>query len=684
MSLSSTAAARALPLILGGALAAVAFGAQGGTELTRTVITEVAVVVACGGVAAVSILWGRQGAIQGVTTLLLFALLAFLTALSVLWSIAPGLTYLEAGRTFAYLAIFGAAIAGARLAPQATPRVLQGLAIGTLLPVGYALISRVWPGTLAEDELSNRLGQPFGYWNAVGSVAAMGVPVLLWLGSRRAGSPAARIAAYPAMGACILAVLLTQSRGAAVAAALGAIVWFAVVPLRLRSLPLLAIPLAVAAVVGAWALSKDPFTKSLQPLSAKEAVAGDFGLLLLAMLVLLLLAGAAVNAGAARRAPSPRLRRRVGIAAVAVAVLIPLAGLTSVAFSERGIGDRLDELTSETEIGPEEGGSRVLASESSRGKYWREAFRVFDERPLAGTGAGTFVKARLRHRNDDTSVTRHAHGWVPQTMADLGLLGLGVSVLLLLAWLIAALSATGLLPRRLVRRSDDETPAPRRDWDTSRIALVAMMLVPLVFGAQSLVDWTWFVPGPTAVALVAAGFVVARGPLGVPEPIPPENRRRPGATRIAAALVAVLAAGLVAWSIWQPEAAERATDDAGALADERSYDEAIARTADAEDLNPLSPDPLLVRAAIETEAGRVREAEESLERAVLRFPGDYITWYRLAAFQLGTLDAPEQALETVQGAIYLNPNAEAPRRVFFDARARLREKTGTAEPGLNE
>ena len=32
-----------------------------------------------------------------------------------------------------------------------------------------------------------------------------------------------------------------------------------------------------ASAVGAWALSKDPFTKSLQPLSAKESVAGDFG-----------------------------------------------------------------------------------------------------------------------------------------------------------------------------------------------------------------------------------------------------------------------------------------------------------------------------------------------------------------------------------------------------------------------
>ena len=232
----------------------------------------------------------------------------------------------------------------------------------------------------------------------------MAVPIALWLGSRRSGSPTARVLAYPAMGACILAILLTQSRGAAAAALVGALAWFVLVPLRLRSLPVLLVPLAGAVAVGAWALSKDPFTKTLQPLSAKESVAGDFGGLVFLMLLLLVLVGAAVEAGAARRVPSARARRRIGIAAVAVACLVPLAGFTSVAFSERGIGERIDELTSETEVAPEEGGGRVFAASSSRGKYWREAFRVFDARPLEGVGAGRVRRRpappphrRLRH-----------------------------------------------------------------------------------------------------------------------------------------------------------------------------------------------------------------------------------------------------------------------------------------------
>jgi hypothetical protein len=450
-------------------------------------------------------------------------------------------------------------------------------------------------------------------------------------------------------------------------------------------LPVLAAPLIAATAVGAWALSKDPFTKSLQSLPARESVAAEFGGLVFLMLAVLLLAGAAVEARSARQVLSARMRRRVGIAAVATACLVPLIGLTSVAFSERGLGDRIDELTSETKVGPQEGGGRVFAASSSRGKYWREAFRVFDAKPLEGVGAGAFAIGRLRERTD-TSVTRHAHGWIPQTMADLGLLGLGVTTLLALAWIVAALSATGLLPRRLTRVTDSDEVPPRRDWDASRIALVTLAIVPLAFAVHSFVDWTWFIPAPAVAALAAAGFVAGRGPLGADELHGRTEKIswRPTNPRLPAALATIAAAILLAWAIWQPEASDRATSEALALSDERRFDEAIAKTEEARDLNSLTPDPLFVRAAAEKAAGREDDARQSLEKAVLSFPGDPQTWLRLASFELGTLDAPEQALETMKGVLYLDPHSRAGREVFLSARARLREQTGLAQPGLND
>jgi hypothetical protein len=682
----ASGAASAAAVILGGALAGVAFGAAGGTELTRTTIVEVLMVLVSALVIAAAMLWGRPIRHYGATSLVLFAALAAFTALSVTWSLVPELAYIESGRTLAYLATFAAAVAAGRVAPEASGVVIKGVLIGALAAVAYALASRIWPGTLAENELSNRIGQPFQYWNAVGSTAALAIPAALWLGSRRTGSVLGRALAYPAVGACVLAILLTQSRGALAAAALGAIAWFAVVPLRLRSLPVLLGGALGGGVVAAWALSKDAFSQSLQPLSAKESVAGEFGLLVVLMGLGLLFVGLAVNLGLGRVAAPMRLRRRLGVGAVVVACAVPLVAFTSVAFSDRGLGgtidDRLDELTSETETAPTEGAGRIAAASSTRGKYWREAGRVFADRPAVGLGAGNFATARLRHRKDET-VSRHAHGFVAQTLADLGVIGLVLTTALLLAWLVAALRTTALYPRRLpFRRGEGDEPPPRRDWTGERAALVALSLVAVVFGLQSAIDWTWFVPGPTAMALVAAGFVAGRGPVAAvmggartselsalrwPPP-------KPSSGGLAAAGAVGIAAIVMAWAIWQPEASDRASNTALELIDERAYQSAIAETEDAADANPLSPEPLFVRAVAETAAGDEAAAHRTLERAVLEFPGNPQTWLRLATFQLRTLDRPEDALETVRGVLYLDPFSRHGRQLFLDARVRLREQ----------
>jgi hypothetical protein len=254
-----------------------------------------------------------------------------------------------------------------------------------------------------------------------------------------------------------------------------------------------------------------------------------------------------------------------------------------------------------------------------------------------------------------------------------------VTSLLLLAWLFAAARTLAFHPRRWPgRRSGEELPV-RRDWSSERIALVALALTAIVFGMQSAIDWTWFVPGPTAMALVAAGFVAGRGPLaavtGQGETVElskPLTDRSP--LRLAAAAGVMVATVLAAWAIWQPEAADRATGDALTRLDQREFEAALVKIEDARAANPLSADPLLVRAAIETQADREADARQTLEDAVLKFPGSYDTWYRLAAFQLGTLDRPLKAAETIRGALYLDPLSTSARQLFLEARARARAK----------
>ena len=671
---------------LGASLAAVAFAAKGGTDLTRTTIVELVVVLAAGLTLALVLVHRRAAPVYGGAAVALFAAYAAMTALSATWSIEPAESVREAGRTFAYLAVFTTAVALAHLRPRAAPVVVGGVLIAGVAVCAWALVTRVFPAALADGVLllGTRLSEPFGYSNALGGTAATCIPAALWLGSRRTARPGLAALAYPAFGVLLLTLLLTQSRGALAAAALATLLWLALVPLRLRTLAVILVAAAPVAPIAAWALSKGAFAGTAGALSAREAVAGDFGLMVLTLVAVLTGVGLAVQVGCSRRAPSLGLRRRAGIALAVAACALPLAGLTSVAMSDGGlagtISDRIEELTGETASTP--GGAARLGSVSSaRGQYWRQAKSIFAERPLVGRGANTFGLARLPYRKS-ALVAQQAHGFMPQTLADLGLLGGLAALALLAAWLVAAARATGLLGGR--RR--------RPTWTTERTALLALTLCAVGFGVQSAADWTWFVPGPTVAALVAAGYVAGRGPLAVSAELPapaseatvraetppadapaPPLRDAPGApagvrllrgllgagpaqpARHLAAVALLVTAGLCAWAVWQPERAARATDGSVALL-ARGDIAAAERQADrARAIDPYSPDPLYARASVLAARGRIAPAYRTLEQAVVEHPRDPDTWLRLAAFELDRLDLPERSLSTLEGARRLDP-----------------------------
>ena len=86
----------------------------------------------------------------------------------------------------------------------------------------------MFPGALAEDETYARLRAPFDYWNSVGLIAALGVPPLLWLGARRTGPRRVNALAWPGIALLEVALMLSYSRGALLALALGLAFWFAV------------------------------------------------------------------------------------------------------------------------------------------------------------------------------------------------------------------------------------------------------------------------------------------------------------------------------------------------------------------------------------------------------------------------------------------------------------------------
>lgn len=664
MSRSLSAATSAT--LLGGALAAVAFASQPGPDLATSTVVLILAALSAGAILGFLVLRGLGGPVHGGTAVFLLGLFTAITALSAAWSIAPSQTAEEAGQLFAYLIVFAAAVAAGRYFPRGAGILAGGIAAAGVIVCGWALATRIWPGSLSEDLLlTARLGAPFDYWNALGSFGALTLPAVLWLAARRLGASAVTAFAYPAMGTVMLVILLTQSRGALAAGLLGLVIWFVVVPLRLRSVPVLVLPALAVAPVAAWALSRDQFTEPFQPVAAQEAVAGDFGLLVVAMLAVLLVAGLAVVRIASRWAPSLRVRHRAGVALVAIACALPLVAVASVALGDRGLGsavsDRFEELTSETRAPPSDA-SRLTSASSSRGEYWRQAGKVFGERPLVGTGANTFGLARLPYRKDGRGAA-HAHGFVAQTLSDLGLVGLAAVIGLLIAWLVAAARTLGLMPGR------GRSP----EWSDERMALAALALTAMVFGLHSIIDWTWSIPGTALTALVAAGFVAGRGPVSA-APAPARQAERStvvAPARVVATCGVVVTTLLCCWAIWQPQAAARANDRALDAIERGDFREGEREADEAREIDRYSAAPLFVRASALAGQSRPLAAYRTLEQAVREHPRDPDTWLRLADYELRELELPQRALATLEGVLMLDPKSLRIQALLREVQAAL-------------
>ena len=414
------------------AIAAASFAAAGGLRLERTTNVLIAAMLASAALVVTAIIqrpWTRDAPLYGGGALLAFAVLAAGTALSVIWSLAPSDSWIEAARTFAYLALFAAGMALVRLEPQGWSAVLVGVAGGCLIVCAWALLTKVFPASLASEETYARLREPFAYWNSVGLMAALGVPPLLWLAARRSGHAAANALAWPGIGLLLVCLMLSYSRGALVALLIGLALWFAVVPLRLRGTVALAAAVLGAGPLVAWAFSQDGLTTDRAPIAARVDAGHEFGALLLLMVALLLAAGLAVQFAAAQRSPTPHQRRLAGRAALAVLALVPVFALIALAAAPGGVDGQVskawNQLTDPNAKTPANTPDRLTATSSVRARYWSEALDIHATEPLLGTGAGAYATVRTRFR-DDTLAVRHAHGYVVQTLADLGWAGLAV------------------------------------------------------------------------------------------------------------------------------------------------------------------------------------------------------------------------------------------------------------------
>ena len=651
---------------LGAGLVLLAFVTNASGDLAATTWGEIALTLLGAGICGSVIWFGSPGRAWGAGTIALFAVMTAFTALSIAWSVKPDNSWLAANQTLAYLAAFAAAAGLARIAPERWPALIGALAVAATVLSAWALLVKVFPGSLDAGDQFGRVQQPFGYWNATGLIAALGLPACLWGASRRdrgtpAGGLAMRALAVPAIAILVSVVVLSYSRSALLTAVVGVAIWFVLVPLRLRATLVLALGGAGALVLIVWALSTPSFKNDKVGAAARTSAGHTFGLIALLTLAVLTAAGVAAQVAMKRGTLAEHVRHRLGVAVVLLVALIPVGGLVAVAASSRGLTGEISHewtaLTSPTQsVGDTAGRLTVLSN--SRTRYWREGLTVGEHALLKGVGALGYSTALTRYTPNPLPVLE-AHSYVIQTFADLGLIGIAISLALLIAWIRAAMTTIG---------SRTTWASLTSDQSAERCGLLTLVCVVVMFGVQSATDWTWYIPGVTVAPLLCAGWLAGRGPLDARIGLAARRRRlsqRPGAGALLTGLVAVGLLG--AWVIWQPlrsadalSAAGNATNLRAALSDARS----------AAALDPLSTEPLFVLSALDTAGHDQAAALSELQRAVALQPEYAGTWFQLGDYELQR-HRPRAALAALNRSLALDRSYTATIGDVAQARSEL-------------
>ena len=642
-------------------LTVVAFVAGGGDQLSPNTWVQEGLVVLAALLTAVVLLFGAHGRAWGAWALAAFIALAVLTYASIGWSVAPDVSWTEGNRTLSYLAAFAAALLLARLAPGRWRALLGAVATAATVVCGYALLVKVFPATLDPNDPFGRLSAPFGYWNAVGAMGAIGVPACLWAGARRERSALLRALSAPAIAVLVAALVLSFSRGAVIAAIIGAAIWFGFAPLRLRSALVLLVGAAGGAAIAVWGATHHGITTNNATTASRVSAGHGFGVAVVVALVLTLLAGLGAQLALERVALTDKRRRRIGAVLIVLVALIPVGGVVAVARSSRGLTGEISHLWNQL-TNPNgkvtDTTGRLVQLSNSRPHYWGVALKVGEHHPLAGVGALGFEIAQERYAGANASHYRanHAHSYVLETFADLGVIGLVVSLALLLAWVFAA-GRTLELSRQGRRRGLPRAP-PASARSAEWTGMVALLSIAVTFGVHSTIDWTWFIPGVPVIALACAGWLAGRGPLSEPVGRAPRRRmlsRSPGAIMALAVLAVVTLAA--AWEVAQPlRAAESyAAAETAAYSGNAAVALTDARRSAAED--PVWVEPLYLLADLESAVRDQGAARQALAEAVSRQPQNPRTWEHLGCFDLSHRSGP--ALRELHRGLALNPQGDA-------------------------
>jgi hypothetical protein len=566
------------------------------------------------------------------------------SGLSVLWADVPGEAWHGANRTVFYGLVLG--VVGLR--PWRRGAAAAGAGI---LVFGVASLAA---GTLAATALGadpmrlfidGRLAEPTGYANATADLWLLAFWPALALA---AGSPevprALRALALGGASLLLETAVLSQSRGAAVALVVSAVVYLWLTRARLVATASLACVATLAAV--AWA-----------PLTAVRAAPGSAALadaLATARVVIVATTIVAICCGFALTARVPVVprpwstRRGTRLAARGAAVAGVLALTVAVGDPAVWASHRWADFKTSGYAGVEAGHTRFSGSlGSNRYDFYRVAWGEFTRHPLTGIGQDNFAVPYLEHRRSPEA-PRYPHSLALGVLSQLGLVG----ALLLGAFIVLAVRCATLA----ARRSESFVAAG---------ALAGFCL----WLCHAAVDWLWEFPAPAAGALALLALAARSGDSRATDAVSDAGRRIALPGRARSGFVAIAAVPL-ALSLAAPGVASRLTRSAAAAA-ATNPDAAFADLDLAARLDVLSARPLVVKGVIARRAGRIAEARDALERAAAREPRNWFVHLELAF-----LDAQRGSRRAALGHLKTAARLDPGQKLIATVRRRVRTGRG--------
>lgn len=420
----------------------------------------------------------------------LLAVLVGTKGISMTWTISETETVKELLRSSMYLATFLLALAALNSGRQVGP--LMDVAVLIVASVaGYGLLQKIDPVRYPITSLDGvRIDSTLDYVNTFAIVLGMGVALAL-ARMTRIRSAAIRALYAALVLAFLTALLLTVSRGGIISLGIGLAILFLLSNHRLQMLA----NLLLVSAPGAWLFWRIQELGGLWragvPEEQKVADGTAFRNYLIVALAVAFVLQLGYSLLASRYELMPLGRRVLGAAAIGAVVLVAVAGAFTVVGQYGGVARTYDALVSNPNDTENAGQRLASASIGFREDYWRVAWEEWMERPLTGTGAGTFQYTWLQERTVTTGV-KQVHNLYLEQGTETGIFG------------FLALAAFAVLLVGYTARAAWRSP----ESGDRRVLLSGLVSALAIYLVSSALEWHWYIPPSTLLFFVLAAMAV--------------------------------------------------------------------------------------------------------------------------------------------------------------------------------